>query len=94
MVNFEVTSSNSFRDISKNHFVTAVAEEDIDDSIKRKRFRVSLKNAHKLVGHAKRRGSGIFGRFPNFDICRSEVDDDVISGVVVDCLRGCPCNIW
>ena len=48
MVNFEVASSNSFRDIQKNHFVTAAeaAEEeaDIDDSIKRKRIRVSLKN--------------------------------------------------
>ena len=38
---FEVPGSNSFRDIQKNHFVTA--EADIDDSIKRKRIRVSLK---------------------------------------------------
>ena len=35
LVHFEVASS--FRDIPKNHFMT-----DIDDSIKRKRFRVSL----------------------------------------------------
>ena len=35
-VKFEVASSSSFRDIKKNHFVTA-AEADIDDSIKRKR---------------------------------------------------------
>ena len=28
----------------KNHFVTAAAEADIDDSIKRKPIRVSLKN--------------------------------------------------
>ena len=40
VVNFEVASSNSFRNIKKNHFVTAeaVAAADIDDSIKRKRF--------------------------------------------------------
>ena len=41
VVYFEVDSSDSFRDIKKNHFVTA--EADIDDSIKRKRFCVSLK---------------------------------------------------
>ena len=41
MVNFEVSSSNSFEIFPKNHFVT-VAEADIDDSIKRKRFRFSL----------------------------------------------------
>ena len=29
-------------------------------------------------------GSGIFGRVPNLDKCRSEVADDVISGVTVD----------
>ena len=28
-------------------------------------------------------GSGIFGRFPNFDKCRSEVAGDVMSGVAV-----------
>ena len=39
---FEGASFSSFRDI-KNHFVTA-AEADIDDSIKQKRIRVSLKN--------------------------------------------------
>ena len=42
-VNFEVAGSNSFRDIPRNHFVTA--ETDIDDSIKRKRFGVSLNNS-------------------------------------------------
>ena len=49
--------------------------------------------AHQLVGQAQRRatkirpetvGSGIFGRFPNFNKCRSEVAGDVISGVAVD----------
>ena len=29
-------------------------------------------------------GSGIFGRFPNFDKCHSEVAGDVISGVAVE----------
>ena len=47
-VNFEneVASSNSFWDIQKNHFVTAAdaASADIDDSIMRKRIRVSLIN--------------------------------------------------
>ena len=45
--NFEVASSNSFRDIKKHHFVTAAAESaaDMDDSIKWKRFRVSLKKS-------------------------------------------------
>ena len=38
VLNFEVASSNSFRDIKKNHFVTAAAA-DIDDSIKQKRLR-------------------------------------------------------
>ena len=39
VVNFEVTSFSSFRDIKKNYFVTAAeAAADIDDSIKRKRF--------------------------------------------------------
>ena len=47
MVNFEIASSNSFRDTPKNHFVTAAeaaaaAAADINDSIKRKRVRVSL----------------------------------------------------
>ena len=45
------------------------------------------------MGQAKRRatkirpkavGSGIFGRFPNFDKYRSEVVGDVISGVAVN----------
>ena len=52
MINVEVAGSNSFRDIKKNHFVTvateAAAEADIDDGIKRKRFRVSLKNDRTL----------------------------------------------
>ena len=44
VINFEVASSNSFRDFQKkNNFVTQ-AEAYIDDSIKRKRFRVSLKS--------------------------------------------------
>ena len=53
MLNFEIAISNSFRDIPKNHFVTAEAEPaaDIDDSIKRKRIRVSLKNDTRMVGH-------------------------------------------
>ena len=48
VVNFEVASFNSFQDIPKKyHFVTATAAEaaaDIDDSIKRKCFRVSHNN--------------------------------------------------
>ena len=47
VVNFEVTSFSSFQDI-KNHFVTAT-EADIDDSIKRKRVHVSLKNGNLVV---------------------------------------------
>ena len=44
VTNFDIASSSSFRDIQKNHFVTA-AEADIDDIIKRKRIlRVSLNN--------------------------------------------------
>ena len=43
-LNFEVAGFSSFRDIPKNHFVTA--EADIDDSIKRKRIRLSLKNSN------------------------------------------------
>ena len=39
MLNFEVASFSNFRDIKKNRFVMAA---DIDDSIKRKRIRVSL----------------------------------------------------
>ena len=49
VLNFEVGSSSSFRDIKKHHFVTPAAAEagaaDIDDSIKRQRIRLSLKNA-------------------------------------------------
>ena len=41
VVNFEVASSNSFRDIPKISFLTAT-EADIDDSIKQKRIRVLL----------------------------------------------------
>ena len=48
VVNFEAASSNSFRDMKKNHFVTAETV-DIDDSIKQKRFRVSLNNFHYLT---------------------------------------------
>ena len=45
VVNFEVAISNSFRDIQNKSFFLTVAEADIDDSIKQKRFRVfSLKN--------------------------------------------------
>ena len=36
VVNFEVASSRSFRDIQKNHLV--MVEANIDDSIKRKRI--------------------------------------------------------
>ena len=43
VLNFELASFGSFRDIPKNHFVTA-AEAGIDDSIKRKCIHVSLKN--------------------------------------------------
>ena len=43
MLNFEVSEFSSFRDIKKNHFVAAAeAAADIDDSITRKRIRVSL----------------------------------------------------
>ena len=42
---FAVASSSSFGDIQRNHFVTAESEADINDSIKRKRIRISLKNA-------------------------------------------------
>ena len=46
MVKFEVAISNSFGDIPKKSFRDgAAAEADIDDSIKRKRFRVSLNEA-------------------------------------------------
>ena len=47
-INFEVASSNGFRDIKK-HFVTVEAAVDIYDSIKRKRIRVSLKNRFTLT---------------------------------------------
>ena len=47
VLNFEVASFRSFRDIKKIHFVTAKA--DIDDSIKRKRIRISLKNEKLFV---------------------------------------------
>ena len=43
VISFEVASSISFQDIKKNHFVTADVAADIEDSIKRKRFCVSLK---------------------------------------------------
>ena len=64
-----------------------------------KRFEIGywnyLKDALQLEGQVKRRttnilykavGSGIFGRFPNEDNSRSEVADDVISGVALDCV--------
>ena len=44
VLNFEVDRFSSFRDIQTNHFVTA-AEADINDSIMRKRIRVSLNEA-------------------------------------------------
>ena len=49
MLNFEIASFISFRDIKKNHFRTAEAEAkaDVDESIKRKRIRVSLKKGQK-----------------------------------------------
>ena len=49
VVNFEVASSSCLRDVKNKYFVTAPAEAaaDIDDGIKRKRFRVWL---NKLVG--------------------------------------------
>ena len=48
MLNFQVASFSSFRDIQKNNFVTAVAA-DIDDSIKRKRIRISLRNLDSVA---------------------------------------------
>ena len=42
LLNFEVASLSIFRNIKKSHFEAAEAT-DIDDSIKRKRIRVSLK---------------------------------------------------
>ena len=44
MLNVEVASFSSFRDIKKNLFVTAEVVAEIGDSLKRKRVRVSLKN--------------------------------------------------
>ena len=58
VVNFEVASSNSFIDIPKNNFVTPAAEADIDDSIKRKRFRVSLKKTKCSLKATDYRGRG------------------------------------
>ena len=49
VLNFEFASFSSFRDIKQNHFVTAAAA-DIDDSIKRRCIRVSLKNTVKPTG--------------------------------------------
>ena len=43
VLNFEVASCSNFRDIQTNHIVT-MAAVDIDDRIKRKRIRLSLKN--------------------------------------------------
>ena len=39
----KLLASILFEILKKNHFVTAAAEVDIDDSIERKRIRVSLK---------------------------------------------------
>ena len=51
VLNFEVDNFSSFRDIKKNHFVTAeavaVTVADIDDNIEWKRIRVSLKNGNQ-----------------------------------------------
>ena len=45
--NLEVASSNSFRDIKKNPFVTAAeAAADIDDSISENAFAFRLINRH------------------------------------------------
>ena len=52
-VNFEIACSNGFRDIQKNHFVTAEAATDIDDTIKRNRFRVSRNNNNNVLLDAK-----------------------------------------
>ena len=48
MIDFEVASFSCFRDIKKIHFVTTAAAAEIDDSIKRKRIRVSLKNLNQF----------------------------------------------
>ena len=50
VANFEVAISYSFRDIKKNHLVTAEAAADIDDNIKRKRIRVSLNSVPQNGG--------------------------------------------
>ena len=51
-----------------------------------------VQEAHQVVGQVKRRAlkirpksvaNGIFGRFRNFDKCRSEVAYDIISGAAV-----------
>ena len=47
VLNLEVASFNSFRDIQENHFA-AEALTDNDDSIKRRSIRVSLKNASRF----------------------------------------------
>ena len=44
LLNLEVANSSSFRDIKKHFVTSAAAAADIDDSIKRKGFRVSLKS--------------------------------------------------
>ena len=43
VLNIEVASISSIRDIQKNPFATTEAAADIDNSIKRKRIRVSFK---------------------------------------------------
>ena len=51
MLNFEVASCSSFRNIQKDHFVTAEAAADIDDSIKRKRILFSIKKLQRQNDH-------------------------------------------
>ena len=50
VLKFDVASFGNFRDIQKKHFVTAAeaAAVIIDDSIKRKRIRVSLTKQSKM----------------------------------------------
>ena len=48
LVNLEIASFNGLGDILKKHCVTEEAEAEIDDSIKRKRFRVSLNKSPLL----------------------------------------------
>ena len=47
-------------------------------------MRQAKRRATKIRPKAVR--SGIFGHFPNFDKCRSEVAGDAISGVAMNCV--------